>query len=100
MNEWKARWPIVGDVRGLGPMMLAEFVRDRRTKDAGDAGRDAADRPAGGRQRRGRHARGTLQQLRSLLPPLTISEDVLHEGLNALGHAIETVAERLAAAPV
>ena len=35
-----------------------------------------------------------------LLPPLTISEDMLHEGLNALGHAIETVAERLAAAPV
>ena len=35
-----------------------------------------------------------------LLPPLTIPEDVLREGLNALGHAIETVAERLAAAPV
>ena len=27
MEGWKAEWPIVGDVRGLGPMMLAEFVR-------------------------------------------------------------------------
>src|SRR4029077_13947958 len=33
MHDWKARWPIGGDVRGLGPMMLAEFVRDRATKE-------------------------------------------------------------------
>src|SRR5207247_3019126 len=29
MDSWTRTYPIVGDVRGLGPMMLAEFVRDR-----------------------------------------------------------------------
>ena len=32
LEGWKARWPIVGDVRGLGPMMVVEFVRSRETK--------------------------------------------------------------------
>jgi len=100
MNEWKARWPIVGDVRGLGPMMLAEFVRDRRTK--------APTTPDETLQIVRQAVANGVVVMRAglfsncvrLLPPLTISEDVLHEGLNALGHAIETAAERLAAAPV
>jgi 4-aminobutyrate aminotransferase/(S)-3-amino-2-methylpropionate transaminase len=35
MHEWKAVSPIVGDIRGLGPMMLAEFVRDRESRQKG-----------------------------------------------------------------
>jgi 4-aminobutyrate aminotransferase/(S)-3-amino-2-methylpropionate transaminase len=33
MSDWKARFLVVGDVRGLGPMMLVEFVRDRASKE-------------------------------------------------------------------
>ena len=29
LEGWKRRFPIVGDVRGLGPMMLVELVTDR-----------------------------------------------------------------------
>jgi 4-aminobutyrate aminotransferase/(S)-3-amino-2-methylpropionate transaminase len=32
MLEWKARWPRVGDVRGLGAMLAIEFVRDPDAK--------------------------------------------------------------------
>jgi 4-aminobutyrate aminotransferase-like enzyme len=35
-----------------------------------------------------------------LLPPLTMPEDMLREGLNAIGSAIETVSARLAGASV
>ena len=33
LTGWKSTYPIVGDVRGLGPMMVIEFVRDRETKE-------------------------------------------------------------------
>jgi 4-aminobutyrate aminotransferase/(S)-3-amino-2-methylpropionate transaminase len=32
LESWKGRWPVVGDVRGLGPMLLVELVADRETK--------------------------------------------------------------------
>jgi len=35
-----------------------------------------------------------------LLPPLTMPEDMLREGLNAIGSAIEKVSARLVVAPV
>jgi len=32
MLRWKARWPQVGDVRGLGAMLAIELVEDPETK--------------------------------------------------------------------
>src|SRR5262245_52344249 len=32
LTGWSRTFPVVGDVRGLGPMMLVEFVRDRASK--------------------------------------------------------------------
>ena len=32
MTGWQREFPIVGDVRGLGPMMLVEFVKDQQGK--------------------------------------------------------------------
>src|SRR6202040_1549265 len=31
-REWQRRWPIVGDVRGLGGMQALELVQSRETK--------------------------------------------------------------------
>jgi 4-aminobutyrate aminotransferase / (S)-3-amino-2-methylpropionate transaminase / 5-aminovalerate transaminase len=33
MDAWAARWPAIGDVRGLGAMLAIELVHDRGTKD-------------------------------------------------------------------
>jgi 4-aminobutyrate aminotransferase/(S)-3-amino-2-methylpropionate transaminase len=91
MDGWKARWPIVGDVRGLGPMMLCEFVRDRRTKEPAAPEtvlkivRQAVSNGVIV-MRAGLYSNGVR-----LLPPLTIPEDMLREGLGALAAAIESV---------
>lgn len=100
MERWKAEWPIVGDVRGLGPMMLAEFVRDRETKEPASPDitlgivRQAV---ANGVivMRAGLYSNGIR-----LLPPLTMPEDMLREGLDAVGRAIRAAVVRPAATSV
>src|SRR4030095_13491887 len=94
MNGWKARWPMVGDVRGLGPVMLAEFGRDRRTREPSTPDETlqiVRQAVANGVvvMRAGLYSNGLR-----LLPPLTMPEDMLREGLNAVGSAIETVHSR------
>ena len=34
LEGWKAKYPLVGDVRGLGPMLLIELVKDRDSKES------------------------------------------------------------------
>jgi len=94
MNGWKATFPIVGDVRGLGPMMLAEFVRDRDTKEP--ATPDETLKIVRQAVANGVVVMraGLYSNCVRLLPPLTMSEDMLREGLGALGRAIELVAAR------
>jgi 4-aminobutyrate aminotransferase/(S)-3-amino-2-methylpropionate transaminase len=100
MNGWKNQWPVVGDVRGLGPMMLAEFVRNRVTKEPSTPDETlqiVRQAVANGVvvMRAGLYSNGLR-----LLPPLTMPEDMLREGLSAIGSAIETVSLRLATASV
>jgi 4-aminobutyrate aminotransferase/(S)-3-amino-2-methylpropionate transaminase len=93
MNGWKANSPIVGDVRGLGPMMLVEFVRDRDSKEPSAPEqilRIARRAVAGGviimRA-------GLYSNCLRLLPPLIMPEDMLREGLDVVGRAIEHVCQ-------
>ena len=100
LNGWKEKFPIVGDVRGLGSMMLAEFVRDRDTKEPAtpeDTLRVVGQAVANGVVVM---RAGLYSNCVRLLPPLTIPEDMLREGLDALGRAIEVVSTRHAAASV
>jgi 4-aminobutyrate aminotransferase / (S)-3-amino-2-methylpropionate transaminase / 5-aminovalerate transaminase len=98
MDGWTRVYPIAGDVRGLGPMMLAEFVRDRASKEpvAPDETLQIV---------READARGVLLMRAGLysncirlLPPLTIPEPMLREGLAAVEGAIEAVSIRRAGA--
>jgi 4-aminobutyrate aminotransferase/(S)-3-amino-2-methylpropionate transaminase len=99
MNGWKRRFPIVGDVRGLGPMMLAEFVSDRVSKDPVtpeqtlQVVREAVVRGAIVMRA------GLYSNCVRLLPPLVMSEEMLCEGLNAVERAIEAVSIGRAAGP-
>jgi 4-aminobutyrate aminotransferase/(S)-3-amino-2-methylpropionate transaminase len=101
LESWKARWPVVGDVRGLGPMQLVELVADRESKTP------LAPEDTLRIVRRGA-ANGVLLIRAGLfsncirfLPPLNMPEDMLREGLNAVGRAIEAhVMESAGATPV
>ena len=100
MEGWKAEWPIVGDVRGLGPMMLAEFVRSRETKEPASPEETLAivrQAVANGVvvMRAGLYSNGVR-----LLPPLTMPEVMLREGLDALGRAVRSATMRPAVAAV
>ncbi len=98
MTGWQRDHPIVGDVRGLGPMMLVEFVKDQQSK-APAAPEDTLAIV------KGTVARGVVLMRAGLysngvrlLPPLTMPEDMLREALDALGQSVAAVAERLTAA--
>lgn len=97
MEGWKTRWPIVGDVRGLGPMMLVEFVADRATKQPLPIDRtlDIARQSVANGVMIMRA--GLYSNCLRFLPPLTMPEDMLREGLDAVGRAIEAVQGRPAA---
>jgi 4-aminobutyrate aminotransferase/(S)-3-amino-2-methylpropionate transaminase len=100
MEGWKAESPIVGDVRGLGPMMLAEFVRSRETKESASPEETLAivrQAVANGVvvMRAGLYSNGVR-----LLPPLTMPEAMLREGLDALGRAVRSASMRPAVAAV
>jgi 4-aminobutyrate aminotransferase/(S)-3-amino-2-methylpropionate transaminase len=89
LSALQARLPALGDVRGRGAMQALEIVRPgTREPDAAAAGRIAS----------ACHAEGvivltcgTWGNVIRLLPPLTIDEDLLVEGLEVLEAAARTV---------
>jgi 4-aminobutyrate aminotransferase/(S)-3-amino-2-methylpropionate transaminase len=79
---------IVGEVRGLGPMVGVELVIDERRKEPNKAAAAAVLKRC--------HERGVLilkagtyDNVVRLLAPLVISEEDLHEGLDVLTEALE-----------
>ncbi len=101
MEGWKRRWPMVGDVRGLGPMMLVELVTDRESKTP----LGASDTLAVVRQAVSKGVllirAGLFSNCIRFLPPLNTPEDMLREALNVVGSAIEATiaAEHMQAVP-
>jgi 4-aminobutyrate aminotransferase/(S)-3-amino-2-methylpropionate transaminase len=89
MHGWQASFPIVGDVRGLGPMMLAEFVKDRATKEPLAPDETLAIVRQAVANGVVVMRAGLFSNCVRLLPPLTTPEDMLREALDAVGRAIE-----------
>jgi 4-aminobutyrate aminotransferase/(S)-3-amino-2-methylpropionate transaminase len=90
LEGWKRRHPLIGDVRGLGSMMLVELVKDRATKEP------AAEETLAivkGSVRRGVIAMraGLFANGIRFLPPLVITDEQLHEGLEAVEQALTEV---------
>jgi 4-aminobutyrate aminotransferase / (S)-3-amino-2-methylpropionate transaminase / 5-aminovalerate transaminase len=86
---WKREYPIVGDVRGLGPMMLVELVTDRESKTP----LPPADTLAVVRSAVSKGVllirAGLFSNCIRFLPPLNMPEEMLREALDAVGSAIE-----------
>jgi 4-aminobutyrate aminotransferase/(S)-3-amino-2-methylpropionate transaminase len=91
-NSWKERWPLVGEVRGLGAMQAVEFVR-------GPGSRTPAEEET---KQIIRHCHeqglivlstGSYNNVLRLLVPLVISDEDLDEGLGIIEGAIQSVAE-------
>ena len=98
-RDWKKRWPLIGDLRGLGAMRALELVRSRDTREPA---KEEADEVL-------RHCRehglillsaGSYGNVLRLLVPLVITEDQFDEGLDVLESSLATVAEsQMEAAP-
>jgi len=89
---------MIGDVRGLGAMMLIEFVLDRRSKTPASAQPPLVVAEA---LRRGviTIRAGIYTNCLRFLPPLSITDAELDEGLDALSEAIRVVDAQLHPAP-
>lgn len=72
IDDWPGRFPIVGDVRGLGLMIGIEIVRDQRTKEKGGPLRDRIVDLAFDR---GLLVLGAGENSIRLCPPLIVSRD-------------------------
>lgn len=87
LTGWQDKYPIIGDVRGLGAMMLMELVKDRQSKEP---------IPTETVQIIQESFRNGVVMIRAglysncirFLPPLDIPEDQLREALDVLEQAI------------
>ena len=91
LEELRERHDVVGDVRGRGAMVAIELVTDRDTKEPASA---AAGRVIEECYRQGVIVlkAGTYDNVIRLLPPLTIDEGLLQEGLEVLDKALTAAA--------
>jgi 4-aminobutyrate aminotransferase / (S)-3-amino-2-methylpropionate transaminase / 5-aminovalerate transaminase len=90
-RHFQARFPLVGDVRGVGAMWALELVRDRSAKIP------AKEEAAAVAQHAYQHGlvtitAGTYGNVIRTLMPLTIREDELQEGLDVLERALGAAA--------
>jgi 4-aminobutyrate aminotransferase/(S)-3-amino-2-methylpropionate transaminase len=90
LDGWKTKHPIIGDVRGLGSMMLIELVKDRQTKEPAPDETLAIIKAA--------FQKGVIAMRAGLftngirfLPPLTITDEQLREGLEVVEQALAEV---------
>jgi 4-aminobutyrate aminotransferase/(S)-3-amino-2-methylpropionate transaminase len=88
LRAMQDRFDVVGDVRGRGAMRAMELVADRTTKEP--LGGDAMTAIGRGALERGVIVltAGTYGNVVRLLPPITIDDALLEEGLDLLDEAL------------
>ena len=90
---WQKKWPLVGDVRGLGGMCAVELVRNAETRE-----------PADTETKEVAHycyehglitiTAGSYNNVMRILVPFAITDEQFDEGLGVLEEAIASVADR------
>ncbi len=81
MCDWPERFPVIGEVRGLGLMIGIEFVRDQTTKERAPDLRDRIEMMA---FERGLLVLGAGQSSLRLCPPLIITGDQAQFAIDTL----------------
>ncbi|HEX9131531.1 MAG TPA: 4-aminobutyrate--2-oxoglutarate transaminase [Ktedonobacteraceae bacterium] len=86
------RYPLIGDVRGLGGMAAMELVTDRATKEPDS---HAASEVLAAAHHRGLVLikAGMYDNVLRILVPLCVTDEQLNKGLDIFEAALETVAE-------
>ncbi len=88
LNKMKDEYGIVGDVRGLGLMIAAEFVKDKRTKAPGAKEQEAVIKHSFDN---GLMLLGCGTSVVRLIPPLTMSMENIEKGMDIFEDAVRTV---------
>ena len=91
-NEFKENFELVGDVRGIGPMLALELVKDRETKVPAAAEAKALVKYC---FEKGLIilACGTYGNTIRALMPLVITDDQLEQGLAIMGDGLEALSK-------
>jgi 4-aminobutyrate aminotransferase / (S)-3-amino-2-methylpropionate transaminase / 5-aminovalerate transaminase len=97
-RQWQSRWPIIGDVRGLGGMQAIELVQSQESKAP------AVEETKKITQYCYEHGlititAGTYGNVIRVLVPLVISNEQMDEALAVLESAIANVCEQKGAVP-
>jgi 4-aminobutyrate aminotransferase len=87
LRDWPARFPLVGDVRGLGLMIGIELVRDQQTRERAPAARNRVLELA---FQRGLLVLGAGENSIRLAPPLTITRDQAGFAVDVLEECLTT----------
>ena len=91
LDEFQEQYPKIGEVRGLGPMLAMEFVKDPKTKEA-DAETSSAIMKDALQHGLMTLKAGLYNNAIRLHPPLTIEDDLLETGLGILEASIKKYA--------
>jgi 4-aminobutyrate aminotransferase/(S)-3-amino-2-methylpropionate transaminase len=92
-RAWQERWPVIGDVRGLGGMQAIELVRSPQTREP------ASDETKKIAQYCYEHGlititAGTYGNVIRVLVPLVITDLQMEEGMDVLESAFQSVFEK------
>jgi len=89
LREWPARYPNVGDVRGLGLMIGIELVKDQQTRKKAP---ELRDRLVGMAFERGVLFLGASTNVIRMSPPLTLTRDQADFAMDTLEECLTAVA--------
>jgi 4-aminobutyrate aminotransferase len=91
IRDWPKRFPVVGDVRGLGLMIGIELVKDQQTKERAPDLRDELELMA---FHRGLLVLGCGPNSIRLCPPLVITKDQADFAIDTLEACLRMLIER------
>jgi 4-aminobutyrate aminotransferase / (S)-3-amino-2-methylpropionate transaminase / 5-aminovalerate transaminase len=89
---WQKKWPLVGEVRGLGGMCAMELVRDGQTREPADTETKQIAKYCY-EQGLILLTAGTFNNIIRVLVPLVVTDEQFDEGLNVIEAALAAVAE-------